>query len=355
MVPEWGTETRIVNATEYRTESRDRTITVNRQVAETQQRTQTYTVMVPQTRTRTVSYTVSKPVYETQSVNYTVNVPVWNDVAKEYTVQVPYTENIERSYTVSVPVWSDVEKSYTVMVPHTETRQATRTVCRRVAETSTRTVTRDQGHWETQMVEVACNGGSSSYGGCGSGCGQLRRLWIRLRRLWSRGGSGCGDSLTGYADCVPPDVGAQCRYRRGARDHLSQCHRAGSLRLHRDRFPPRRAHTNCSGLQLSHRGTHQVCPCDSLSQRNAHSECASVQLPGSNTYAAIPDLPLRAGTTGSGSAIHGERPRRAAADVQRDRVSDGAGREDDHRDGERARAGSERGASPRLPHGSQNC
>ena len=168
MVPEWGTETRIVNATEYRSESRERTITVNRRVAETQQRTQTYTVNVPQTKTRTVSYTVSKPVYETQSVNYTVNVPVWNDVAKEYTVQVPYTENVERSYTVSVPVWSDVEQSYTVMVPQTETRQATRTVCRRVAETSTRTVTRDQGHWETQMVEVACNGGSSSYGGCGS-------------------------------------------------------------------------------------------------------------------------------------------------------------------------------------------
>ena len=42
------------------------------------------------------------------------------------------------------------------MVPTQETRQGVRKVCKVVKETEMRTVTCDEGHWETQMVEVPC-------------------------------------------------------------------------------------------------------------------------------------------------------------------------------------------------------
>ena len=43
------------------------------------------------------------------------------------------------------------------MVPHREKREGTRTVCKVVPVTETRTVTCDQGHWETQTTDVPCN------------------------------------------------------------------------------------------------------------------------------------------------------------------------------------------------------
>jgi hypothetical protein len=63
------------------------------------------------------------------------------------------------------------------MVPHLVTRQATRTVCRMVPETSMRTVTRDAGHWETRMVTVpAPCGGCGSCGACGHTV--CKKVWV---------------------------------------------------------------------------------------------------------------------------------------------------------------------------------
>src|SRR5205085_1873874 len=53
LVPTWVTETRRVKVTEYRTEQRQRTVTVCRQVPQTRDVTETYTVMVPEKRTHT--------------------------------------------------------------------------------------------------------------------------------------------------------------------------------------------------------------------------------------------------------------------------------------------------------------
>jgi len=61
---------------------------------------------------------------------------------------VPVTKNV----TVKKAVWS------------TEEVEKTRTECKRVPVTETKTVTVCGGHWEEQMVEAACGGSSS---GCG--------------------------------------------------------------------------------------------------------------------------------------------------------------------------------------------
>jgi hypothetical protein len=63
----------------------------------------------------------------------------------------------------------------------------------RVAETSTRTVSRDRGHWETQQVEVACGGcgKGNSWGGCESSCGGCGGC-----------GSGCGGRGSDGGGCA---------------------------------------------------------------------------------------------------------------------------------------------------------
>jgi hypothetical protein len=161
MVPTYETVTRTIQVTECRPETRERTYTVMRRVPKTETVTRNYTVMVPQQQTRTVNYTVCKPVYTNETV--------------QYTVQVPYTE----------------------------AREATRRICRRVPTTLTRTITVDEGHWETQ-APVACDTGgddcagyASNCGDCGNGCGNGyghghgRRHRSGYRGYGSYGG-GCG-------------------------------------------------------------------------------------------------------------------------------------------------------------------
>jgi hypothetical protein len=126
--PQWVTETRKVMVTEYVQEQRETTRTVYRCVPEQHQVQRTSVVMVPEVRTKTVPVTYCKPVYR----------------------------QVERQYTVQVPQWTQQEREYTVMVPHVETRQGVRQVCNWVEEEVTKTVTRDHGHWETQMVQVPC-------------------------------------------------------------------------------------------------------------------------------------------------------------------------------------------------------
>ena len=137
MVPTYVTETRMVTATEYKQEQRERTVTVYKQVPQTEQRTQTCTVMVPETagagrsitpsasqscETKTQDYTVHVPYYEDVEQKYTVQVPHYEDVEQKYTVQVPYTEAVEQKYMVQVPYTEAVEQTYTVNVPHQEQR-----------------------------------------------------------------------------------------------------------------------------------------------------------------------------------------------------------------------------------------
>lgn len=162
-VPTMVTERRVVNVTECRTETRERTITVQRVIPETKQVRDVYTVMVPQVQNR-----------------------------------------VEK-YHVQVPVWREVEQNVTVNVPVQETRQGVRHVCRQVQVQEMQTVTRDLGHWDEVLVEVAhhaapacstpapCGRGrrfGRSCGGCGQcgGCGSC--------------GGGCGE--VGYdAGCGP--------------------------------------------------------------------------------------------------------------------------------------------------------
>lgn len=106
-----------------------------------------------------------------------VSVPTWVEEERQVTVKkmVPVTKTV----TVKKPVWT------------TEAVEKTRTECRRVPVTETKTVTVCGGHWEEQMVEVAC-GGSSGGHGCGrKHCG----LFHKHRRH-------CGDCCeTAASDC----------------------------------------------------------------------------------------------------------------------------------------------------------
>ena len=151
-VPTWVMETRTVDVIECTTEQRQKTCTVYRQVPETKTIETQCTVMVPETRTKTCNYTVC------------------------------------------TPVWRDVEKQYTVMVPHKETRQGTRKVCKMEQVTETRTVCKDQGHWEEQVVEVPCS--CTKYRSC-----RARRGCCSARRCGSDCGSDCGSACGGNTGC----------------------------------------------------------------------------------------------------------------------------------------------------------
>ena len=121
-VPTMVAETRTVEVTECRPESRKRMVTYHKPVPETRQVTENFTVLVKHKKTRTVECMVAKP------------------------------------------VWEEVEHQYTVCVPHQETRKGVRKVCRPIKVQATRTVCRDEGHWK----KVACScGGCHPCGVCG--------------------------------------------------------------------------------------------------------------------------------------------------------------------------------------------
>lgn len=126
--PQWVTETRKVMVTRYVQEEREGVKTVIRCVPEQREVQRSCTVMVAEQRTRTVPVTHFRPVHR----------------------------QVERQFPVQVPEWTQKEVQYTVMVPHVETRQGVRQVCHWVEEEVVKTVHRDHGHWEVQMVQVPC-------------------------------------------------------------------------------------------------------------------------------------------------------------------------------------------------------
>lgn len=218
--PKYFTETRGVATTEYKNETRYRTRIVARTVPVESQDYKTITVMVPRSETKTIEYSVLVPQTSEKTVEVVETVPVWTDVAEQYTVKVPTVVDVPEEYKVRVPQLVDQDFTYTVQVPQslTETRlQAvtnaipvtkTRTVETYQPVTRTQTVTKDYGHWEVRVEEVAVAAPAVSYaapacatapaystgyaapaqvGGCGqSGCGQA-----------SCGNAGCGSRHRG--------------------------------------------------------------------------------------------------------------------------------------------------------------
>ncbi|MCC9643502.1 ferredoxin [Rhodopirellula sp. JC740] len=224
MKPTYVTETRMVNVTESQPETRFRTRTVYKTVPVTEENYRTKVVNVPKTDTKTIKYSVLVPVKEEKQVQVTESVPQWNEVPEEYTVRVPTLVDVPETYTVKVAKLVDESFTYTVNVPQAVTTQKTRTVVNAVPVTKSRTievavptttmktVTKDYGHWEEQVVEVAAapvatnvaySGGcqpslsSSSACGCVSRCGGCRSCGGCVS---SCGGcnTGCGQS---YAGC----------------------------------------------------------------------------------------------------------------------------------------------------------
>jgi len=195
MEPQYFTETQARSTTQYQDEIRYRTRSIARQVPVEVQDYRTTTVMVPTTETKTIEYSVLVPVKSEKTVELTESVPVWNDVSTSYTVRVPTVVDVPEEYTVRVARLRDETFTYTVYVPQTHnetklqtvtnavpvTRMRTIQVCRPV--TRMQTVTKDYGHWEVRMEEVAglaaapaisCGTPAVSTGGCGmnmGGCG----------------------------------------------------------------------------------------------------------------------------------------------------------------------------------------
>ena len=312
MVPTYVTETRAQPTTEYRDETRYRTKTVYNTVPVTETRYRTRTVMVPKTESKTVEYTEMVPHTEQKTVSHTHRVPVWNEVPETYTVRVPRLVDRPEQYTVQVADMVDEEFTYTVRVPHavTETKMKTvsnavpvvrsRTVNIQVPVTRTQSVSKDYGHWETRVDEVASApacapatstasysnnvsytaGGCGSYGGCGStgygvsqgcgsccGCGSSQAssgLWMRKQRrrkrnrlwqwrLWSI--ASCRDTGSTASNGHPSSMGPECASRRsaGCRDAITAAQRD----LHRIRATPgadsRRVHVLGLPTRASHR------------------------------------------------------------------------------------------------------
>ena len=167
MQPTYVTEKRAVQVNKTRVETRYRTKTVYNTVPVTETHYRQKVVNVPKTETKTVEYSVLVPVKSEKTVTLTEMVPSWNEVSEEYTVEVPKLVEVPESYTVKVAKLQDESFTYTVNVPQTVTEQRIRTVTNAVPVTKTRTieicvptttmqtVTKDYGHWEMQVIEVA--------------------------------------------------------------------------------------------------------------------------------------------------------------------------------------------------------
>lgn len=229
MEPKYFTESRAQCVTEYQSEVRYRTRSVARQVPVEVQDFRTTTVMVPTTETKTVEYKVLVPQKNEKTIELVETVPVWNEVVDTYTVRVPNLVDVQEEYTVRVPQLRDEEFTYTVYVPQTQTQTKIQTVTNAVPVARTRTVqvcrpvtrmqtvTKDYGHWEVRVEEVAAAaapamtyaapsvgmsqaismGGCGTYSGsCGScgGCGQVYGMMASGCRVSSQCGScgGCG-------------------------------------------------------------------------------------------------------------------------------------------------------------------
>jgi hypothetical protein len=177
MVPTIVTEMRKIAVTKFRDEQRTRDITVLKNVPEVKTREISKTTMIPEVRTRKIDYTECKAVTTQKQVNYTVKVPQ------------TLTKTIR--WMVKQPIRTEREETYTVNVPTFEQRTGTRQVCKFVPVTKTKTITEDQGHWETQVVPQTLTADKSSDGDsqpapcCGdkapaeqTACTALKRVWV---------------------------------------------------------------------------------------------------------------------------------------------------------------------------------
>lgn len=210
------TETQYVTVMETKQETRQRVKRVSKSIPVTVEDFRTKTVMVPTTETKTIEYTVLVPEQSTKTVVVSVSVPVWNEISESYTVKVPVVNDVQETYNVNVARLKDESFTYTVYAPQTETVTKTQTVTnavpvvktrmvqRSVPKYSTQTITKDYGHWETIVEEVA----GSSYGAApvmaapsisysvpqpvqfAGSCGQAAAMTV------VRGG-GCGNGLFG--------------------------------------------------------------------------------------------------------------------------------------------------------------
>jgi hypothetical protein len=235
------TETQYVNAMETKQETRTRVKKVSKSVPVTVDDFRTKTVLVPTTETKTIEYTVLVPEQSTKTVDVTVTVPVWNEVSENYTVKVPTIGDVTETYNVNVARLKDESFTYTVYAPQTETMTKvqtvtnavpvvkTRTVQRTVPSYSTQSVTKDYGHWETVVEEVAgssfgaapavsyaapamvtsngCGNAAMattavSGGGCGNGifAGQSRACGCSKKS----NGCGCGSPVASSCGCSAP-------------------------------------------------------------------------------------------------------------------------------------------------------
>ena len=125
------------------------------------------TVLVPQTVIEYCPKTVTRYRQETRQRMITVyrDVPTTKTVEEEYTVMVPEVRRRTVEDTINRPVYRDVELRITDMAPQIEARQATRTVCRLVPVQEERTVYETADRRRSRLAGCDPHGGLSARNG----------------------------------------------------------------------------------------------------------------------------------------------------------------------------------------------
>ncbi len=164
--PKYFTETREVPSTEYQNETRYRTRTVPRTVPVETQDYRTITTLVPRSETKTIEYTVLVPQTSEKSVDVVETVQFGMTFLSSTQSEFQRLSKCQRN-TGACSQLVDQEFTYTVQVPQSQTETRIHTVTNAVPVTRTRTiqvlqpvtrtqtVTKDYGHWETYVEEVA--------------------------------------------------------------------------------------------------------------------------------------------------------------------------------------------------------
>ncbi|MFO1065944.1 MAG: ferredoxin [Pirellulales bacterium] len=209
--PQTATETRVVPTTEYRDEVRYRTKTVQRTVPVQVQEYRSKTVLVPKTETKTIEYSVLVPHTGEKKVDLVETVPVWNEVTENYTVKVPKLNDVQKNTRmIKLPTAGRTVLGFTVYVPQAQKQTRTQTVTNAVPVTKTRTiqvalpvnrtrtVTKDYGHWEVVVEEVAVSSAPIS-AVINSGCATAPALQVGG---CAPAASSCGVSLGGCSTSI---------------------------------------------------------------------------------------------------------------------------------------------------------
>lgn len=170
LVPEWGTEKRTVCRTEYKQETSEREITVNKWVQKKDKVSREVTYYECEKKWKDVTHKVAKH--------------NWKDVETKYWVNVPTRETKTGTRTVRKPHWKEVDHEYTVMVPSMETQTQKYWVWESHPVKKTRKVCEDKGHWEEKQVQVGgCNPCQSACGSCNTCCNPCpvtctQKVWV---------------------------------------------------------------------------------------------------------------------------------------------------------------------------------